>query len=183
MSKKLTRLLAIHSAPAICGIKASNLICCTDDKIDKIIEEIYELNKTYNPKIYFRILKVSGNRFLLLVYKKSVLEGYLFKNENLEFLSKYGYKNCITLDDYLEVLINKLNTSESFPHEIGIFLGYDLSDTIEFLNGNKTPILTGYWKVYSNKDEKELLFNKYTRCRRCVCNLVEKGFNIENFLK
>ena len=183
MSKKLANILAIHSAPAICGIKASNLINCSDSEIDKIILEIEELNKIHNPKIYFRILKVAKNRFLLLVYKKNVLENYLFKKENKEFLKRFGYLESDNVDDYLDILIKRLNECDKFPHEIGIFLGYDLDDTIEFLNGNKNSIMTGYWKVYFNKEEKEEVFNKYTRCRECVCKLVNKGFPIENFMK
>ena len=183
MSRKLARILAIHSAPAICGIKASNLINCSDNEIESIIEEIEELNKIHNPKVYFKILKVFKDRFLLLVYKRDILEKYIFDENNKNFLISLGYRDSDNLDDYLETLIIRLNTNPDFPHEVGIFLGYDLNDIIEFLNGNKNPIMTGYWKVYSNKLEKEKVFNKYTRCKNCVCKLVDKGFPIENFMK
>lgn len=54
MSKTLERLLAIHTAPAICGIKASNLICI--DYSDSLFFEIEELNKKYS-KLRFYVLK------------------------------------------------------------------------------------------------------------------------------
>ncbi|MCR5308314.1 MAG: DUF3793 family protein, partial [bacterium] len=79
-------------------------------------------------------------------------------------------------------LKRRINT-DTFPHEIGVFLGYDLKDTKEFINGNKKPLLKGLWNVYSNKREKEILFEKYNRCRSCVLRLVNKGFSIENFMK
>lgn len=59
MSKALERLLAIHSSPAICGIKASNLICI--DYNESIYKEIEELNRKY-PKLRFYVLKRTDSR-------------------------------------------------------------------------------------------------------------------------
>ena len=71
---------------------------------------------------------------------------------------------------------------DDFPHEIGVFLGYDLDDIKSYIDGKKC-IYVGYWKVYSRLNEKLQIFNKYTKCRECVINLISKGFPIENFMR
>lgn len=65
MSSLLQNILAIHSSPAICGIKAANLI---NLKItDELYEEIEELNRKY-PNLCFYVLKKDG------IYKSFVTD-------------------------------------------------------------------------------------------------------------
>ena len=45
MSKRLAKLLAVHSSPAICGLKASNLI--NIEYSESICSEIDLLNEKY----------------------------------------------------------------------------------------------------------------------------------------
>ncbi len=177
MSILLQNALAIHSSPAICGIKASNLINMKYD--DNIISEIEELNKKY-PRLCFYILKKNNENALVLVYRKNILEKKLFENDNKLFLDSIGY-NTNSVDDMLESLKSRMN-NDSFPHEIGVFLGYDLSDIKSYIDG-KACLYTGYWKVYSNVSEKKRLFDKYTRCKEAVIRMIDKGFPIENFMR
>ena len=177
MSKTLERLLAIHSSPALCGIKPSNLICIDFD--ESIYEEIEELNKKH-PKLCFYILRKEKNRLLILVYRKDIFEKSLTNDECINYLEDIGYDTS-SIDNMLNDLKERLS-EEEFPHEIGVFLGYDLNDIKSFVEGDKC-IYVGYWKVYSNLDEKLKIFNKYTKCRDCVINLVNKGFPIENFMR
>ncbi|MBQ9448874.1 MAG: DUF3793 family protein [Acholeplasmatales bacterium] len=177
MSKTLEKLLAIHSSPALCGIKPSNLISIDFD--ESIYEELEELNRKH-PKLCFYILKKENDKLLILVYRKNVFEKTLSNDECVNYLNDIGY-DVSSIDNMLEDLKNRLYKDE-FPHEIGVFLGYDLDDIKSFVEGEKC-IYVGYWKVYSNLDEKLKIFNKYTRCRDCVMNLVNKGFPIENFMR
>ena len=173
----LERLLAFHASPAICGIKASNLICIDYD--ESIYKEIEELNNTY-PKLCFRVLKKDKSKVLILVYRKNVFERTLLNKDNIRYLKSVGY-DTKSIDSMLEDLKDRLNDNE-FPHEIGVFLGYDLDDIKSFTEGKKC-IYVGYWKVYSKLDEKLEIFNKYTKCRNCVINLIDKGFPIESFMR
>jgi len=182
MCKKLEEKLAMHSAPALCGIKASNLINIKRSDITNLNEEIKMLNKAHNPKIYFHFLKNEGDNSLILVYRKGSLENHLLQEDNKRFLESIGYKRSDDIFEYITELERRINT-DNFPHEIGVFLGYDLKDTLEFIRGNKKPLLKGLWNVYSNKKEKEELFDKYNRCKNCVLRLVNKGFSLENFMK
>lgn len=177
MSTQLQRALAIHSAPALCGIKASNLI--NVDYSDDLFKEIEELNKKFT-NFRFYILKKDKNKVLILIYRKRVLERELNRNSNKEFLKELGY-DVSSIDSMLQCLNGRI-AYDNFPHEIGVFLGYDLSDIKSFIE-NKKCLYTGYWKVYSNLDEKLELFSKYTRCKNCVIKMIDKGFPIENFMK
>ena len=182
MSKILERLLAFHSSPAICGIKASNLICCSLSKIFNLLEEIDEVNKNYNPTIYIKILQIKNDRVLILVYRRSILESCLRDHEKLSFLNSIGYPFTDNIDCLLDYLRYRLNTSTSFPHEIGIFLGYELSDVLGFIN-NKECLYSGPWKIYSNIESKIKLFDKYEKCRTRVLHYIDNGYNINVFMK
>nr|MCR5308362.1 DUF3793 family protein [bacterium] len=92
MCKKLEEKLAYHSAPALCGLKASNLISIKKSDIENLTEEINCLNKAYNPKVCFNCLKNKDNNYLLLVYRKGSLENHLMQEENKKFLESIGYK-------------------------------------------------------------------------------------------
>lgn len=177
MSKVLERLLAIHSAPAICGIKASNLICIDYD--EAIYKEIEELNNSY-PKLRFLVLKRNGSKVLILVYRKKAFERTILSLENKQYLESIGY-DTRSIDTMLNDLKERLKDNE-FPHEIGVFLGYDLDDIKSFIKGEKC-IYVGYWKVYSKLNEKLEIFDKYTKCKECVINLINKGFPIESFMR
>lgn len=177
MSKTLEQLLAMHSSPAICGIKASNLINIKYS--DSIYKEIEELNRKY-PRLCFYILKRDNDKVLVLVYRKKVLERKLFDTDNQNFLKSFGYDTS-SVDAMLSCLKERI-LLDDFPHEIGVFLGYDLSDIKSFIEG-KSCVYVGYWKVYSKLDEKIELFNKYTRCKEVVTKMIDKGYPIENFMR
>ena len=90
MSSLLQKILAIHSSPAICGIKAANLI---NMKItDELYKEIEELNRKY-PNLCFYVLKNDGSSALILIYRKKVLERVLFKKENESFFFLFSSVN------------------------------------------------------------------------------------------
>lgn len=177
MSKTLERLLALHSSPAICGIKASNLICI--DYNEDLFNEIEELNKLYS-KLKFYVLKKTESKVLILVYRKNIFEKTIFNENNIKFLKENGY-DVNSVDSMLKELKLRMNDND-FPHEIGVFLGYDLDDIKSFIEKEKS-IYVGYWQVYSNLNEKLALFNKYTKCRNCVINLINRGYPIENFMR
>ena len=177
MSRFLERVLAFHSSPAICGIKAANLISL--DYYDSLQEEIGELNLKYQ-NISFYILQIKNNKVLILVFRKKVLEKHLFENNKKEFLESLGY-NTSSIDTMLKDLVSRMEL-DVFPHEVGVFLGYSLDDIKAFMEGHEC-LYVGYWKVYSDVEAKKELFERFTRCRNCVTRLVNKGYSLENFMR
>lgn len=181
MSETFTHILAYHSAPAICGIKASNLISISLSELEDIYEQINEFNSKFNPKVYIKILCKKNKRLLILIYRQKTLESCLQNALNKSFLSSLGYPNSDDINVLLTYLQNRLKESNSFPHEIGIFLGYDVEDIKGYIEGVEC-IYSGYWKVYSNLEEKLKLFNSYTKCRDTVCKLLNRGYSIDCFM-
>ena len=181
MGSRLERVLALHCSPALFGIKSSNLINCNLKDYPNLEEDILNLNNEFKDKIGFNILSKENDHILLLVYKIKKLQETIFDSKNHQYLINNGYPNNYNLDDYLNCLKRRVIIN-NFPHEIGVFLGYDLNDIIDFSKGNKKPIHVGYWSVYSNIEEKIKLFNKFTKCREVVTNLVMQGKALESMI-
>ena len=99
----------------------------------------------------------------------------LQKDGVAQFLSEYGYQNT-NLGYALNRLKLRLKENESFPHEIGIFLGYPLGDVIGFiLNEGKNCKCSGCWKVYCNEYETMKLFAQFQKCREIYTHLWNNG--------
>ena len=94
------------------------------------------------------------------------------------FLSGYGYRAFGT-DYAVERLKQRLCTEDSFPHEIGIFLGYPLEDVKGFIeNAGKNAKFTGCWKVYNNECEAIRTFQQYKKCRDVYARLWTQGISV-----
>ncbi len=180
MCKDFEKLLAYHCAPSIFGIKSANLVNIDIDKCKNIEEDILKINMI-DTKVKFRILKKCGNKVLLLTYKEKNLYHQLFEANNYNYLLTYGYPKEKNLDLFLEYLSKRIKLND-FPHEIGVFLGYDLNDIKDYVSGKKECLLTGYWKVYSNPDLKLECFNRFSRCRRAALTLLERGYDFERVI-
>lgn len=179
------QVLAFHCSPALAGIKPSNLVSfCRKDK-DQVFNILNKLNSELNSKqIYFKILCQCPKRILVLVYRKSLLLRHLQTKQVLNYLLDSGYPADASLDLILATLAERITSSSSFPHELGVFLGYPLSDVIGFLtHKGKNYKASGYWKVYDNEQETINLFNRYSRCTTAICKKLEKGFSLVDLFK
>lgn len=169
-------LIAKHCAPALAGIKPSNIVTCQKSLVADIEKEVQRLNEQLNVRdIYIEILCECAERALLMVYRKSVLFKHLNFTLNKGFLMQYGYKSARQIEEYFEILKQRL-TCDNFPHEIGVFLGYPLRDIYCFINHrDEGCILIGDWKVYHNPEEAQKTFCRYRACKRAVTNKVSSG--------
>lgn len=121
--------------------------------------------------------------FLIFIYRKDLLLSYLSKPEINLFLERSGYFACATLPDYIEVLKSHFQCGNSFPHEIGIFLGYPLEDVVGFIeNGGEECKCCGYWKVYGDKERSLDTFKRYDDCREYFEKKRAQGSSIEDIL-
>ena len=182
MSEKFQHTLAYHCAPALLGIKASNLINLNLGKYNTLFTDLKELNTKYKRHFSYSIIKKSNSSILIMVYKPLKLKKYLFDKNNYNYLLQNGYPKMKSLKRYINCLKNRINVCKEFPHEIGIFLGYDLNDVIDFTEGIKPCLFNGVWKVFSNCEEKKKLFIRYSECRNLVIKHLENGKNLKNIL-
>lgn len=165
----MEKMIAYYTAPALAGIKPSNIFSCNKDKVFDIHKQIKNLNTQMNCKdIYFKAINECKKRVLVMVYRKKVLNKYLERPEIKNLLVSYGYPDCDNVDVYLEVLCERLKESE-FPHEIGAFLGYPIHDIYGFIHHkDEGCLLCGEWKVYKNCEDAQKLFKRFSDCRKAV---------------
>lgn len=172
----LEKLIAQHCAPALFGIKPSNIVACQKADVKNIHEKIDDLNKSLNHNdIFIDILCECDRRVLIMVYKKSVLKSHLSNYSNRVFLNKYGYSTDADIKQCLDILKTRLSCN-SFPHEIGVFLGYPLYDIQSFINHrDEGCLLIGEWRVYHNVEKAQKTFKKFKACNKFLKEKVMSG--------
>ena len=172
----IEEIVGYHCAPAIRGIKVANLVA-----IPRVLEaEWLSVVKTYNERLnkkglYFYTLCACPERRLLFVFRRAMLEAYLRRPEVLTFLSEYGYDATASLDEWLARLSERVQYSEQFPHEIGVFLGYPLDDVKAFIRFRGSHYkLCGEWKVYTHRSSAIHAFHSFKMCRDyCQAQLIK----------
>ena len=159
--KCLDCLLVQYCSPALAGIKNSNMFtACVHDRT--CIERYLEYgNRRLNRKgVFLRCLRFRNNKAVILVYRRRNLENSLAKAEVRHFLEANGYETGKGIESCLSHLAQRME-KESFPHEIGVFLGYPLADVKGFIENNgERFLLSKYWKVYSDEDNARTWFHK-----------------------
>ncbi len=170
------RYLIEHCAPTLASLKSASLFCLTKPDVKKLKRQIESWNRDFIQKgIFLTVLKNKNDRALIYVCRKSHLLSDLNKPGVSNFLKKYGY-NVKDIKSTLLRLRERVNSSETFPHEIGVFLGYPLEDVIGFIkNSGQNSICTGCWKVYYNECEALKLFKRYKKCREVYQRLFKQG--------
>lgn len=173
--ESIEHIIGYHCAPAIRGIKVSNLVALPSNMAEQMTSIMNEYNTQFNHKgLYFFELCHCPKRRLVLVFRPRMLESYLRQSHILEFLADYGYQERETLTTWLNRLKERLEMSDAFPHEIGVFLGYPLDDVKAFIQfGGNGYKLCGDWKVYGNTSSAVHAFHCFRICRDyCKSQLV-----------
>lgn len=172
----LEMILAQHCAPALAGIKPSNIAMCKKAECPNLHADVDKLNSQLNGSdIYIEILCECEVRALIMVYRGNVLKKHLTEAKNNAFLAGYGYSEADTIAEFLNILRNRLSC-DSFPHEIGVFLGYPLRDIYSFIKHRNTGcILTGDWRVYHDAEGAKKTFRRFKACKDAVSRKVSDG--------
>lgn len=182
MKRKFEDLLIEHCSPTLAGVKTANLFCYCESNDENIckIAEVWNRNlEKYG--IGLAVIKKCfvSNHYLIYVYRKKALAKDLENVGVKTFLAQNGYESCQEIDDYLLVLSGKLSESDSFPHEIGLFLGYPLNDVIGFIkNKGKNYYFCGFWKVYENPQEAQRCFEQFRKCTEIYKEMYQRGRSI-----
>lgn len=173
-------LLINHCSPTLAGVKTGNMFSCDCDCKNTLTREIRRLNRILVPKGLRVIpLKHSKGRALIYVYRPHKLAGDLTDRLASSLLKQYGYP--LKNSNYCVVeLIRRLDMSEDFPHEIGLFLGYPPEDVNGFIN--ETPQnckYTGMWKVYGDVEKAKKTFARYKKCSEIYSRRWSDGCSLE----
>lgn len=154
-----------YCSPTLAGIKTANLFSL---KV-KSKQEGLDIARTLN-----KAIKAKGLCAIPLRYHKNAMQIYLYRPNKLQkdlsdpiakkILMQKGYP-CANMGKCICKLIQNITCSKTFPHEIGLFLGYPPSDVECFMNHSRTGVqCVGCWKAYSNKEAAENTFANYKNC-------------------
>lgn len=173
-----TEYIVRYCSPTLAGIKIGSLFSCKCEDTRALLEFVETQDRQLSP-LGVRLVLVKHRKGLALIYVYRVrqLEQLLADPEVQSFLRPYGY-----LDFRIEACLTQLKrrlTRDDFPHDIGIFLGYPLSDVRAFIdnNGNNCPCV-GYWKAYTNLLEAQRTFQSYRKCTQIYCQRFLEGTDI-----
>ncbi|GAU75958.1 DUF3793 family protein [Fusibacter sp. 3D3] len=168
--------IAINCAPTILGAKPASLFCVKEksDLIKKFENQQPLIEKVFGVKVFE--LKKSEDHLVLLLYNLKWLDQILSLESHKQFLKSIGYLESISLEGWLSQLSERFKYQ--CPHEIGIFLGYPLSDVQAFIEPKSECLHCGYWKVYSEVDAAKVTFEKYDNAKKEVVLALEAGVNL-----
>ena len=144
----LARRIVSCIAATIAGVKPATVMNLTNGK-NKVFDLWDELGEDLfaGSHIDFWELKRNGKGAIVLFFSRHRPREILRQKEIRKFLETLGYE----VDSESEKLLNILRErfgSNSFPHEIGIFLGIPLKDVQAFMGIVSLPYTrTGMWKI------------------------------------
>ena len=76
----------------------------------------------------------------------------------------------------LTQLSRRLYCSAEFPHEIGVFLGYPLTDVVGFIeNRGRNFTCCGCWKAYGDPNAARRHFAQLSKCTAVYLRLFHSG--------
>ena len=163
-------------SPTLAGLKTANLFrvkLCDETDINA---SLCRLNRSLRKKgIRIVPLKRTQDYALIYLYRPDYLKRDLSDPKAILILENKGY-SCKGAEYCIAQLMKHLQNDETFPHEIGLFLGYPPSDVECFMKSPRDGVeCCGCWKVYSNKKKAENTFMKYKRCTEIYRALSQKG--------
>ncbi|MGM9613681.1 MAG: DUF3793 family protein [Butyricicoccus sp.] len=175
----LERELAHHCAPALCGLKSANLVCFAKREFPELHMLLAEYQKEFARfGICLEMVCSCDRRDLVLVYQPGLLARQLSQKKVRELLRQDGYPTS-SMREQIEHLKFRLAEQQDFPHEIGLFLGYPVSDVLAFQNSRGADCkLCGYWKVYGDVEAARRCFARFDACRAAMTKSLHAGKTI-----
>ena len=167
----LERALIDHGSPTLANMKVGSLFTSSCADATGFRAEFQRVQAALESRgVSLTILRVQQERALVYVYRQETLAALLAQADVQAFLRAMGYGDT-SPDGALAFLRQRLAESPCFPHEIGVFLGYPLSDVIAFMRG--------CWKAYTNECEAMRIFQRYKACRAAYQTLFRAGWPLE----
>ena len=172
--------MAFQCAPLITGIKESNLLNIGQSHYQRMLQILKGSELSAYP------LGINAGRITVFLYHEKRLREFLSDGRVTELLHKIGYAGT-DLKEILPVFRARyqkyLKDKQTFPHEMGLLLGYPPEDVEGFIrNQGKNYLYSGYWKVYDKPHEKIRLFEKYEHSREKLIQLLSYGMKIEEII-
>ena len=176
---KFEQMLAFHSAPTLLGVKCANLFAVKQSELSVTDIESYFHNQKALKGLSVHVMCRCKERVLIYVYHKELLKMWLCDKRVTQFLESCGYDKELSAEEKLGILEERISCG-SFPHEIGIFLGYPVDDVLGFIeNKGANYLFCGFWKVYGDVIGAKKTFDEYVHCRDYLCNNIKHGVELD----
>ena len=175
------RNLIESCSPTLAGIKTANLVNVKYESREQAMEDIREMNRVFRKKgIRVVPLKFGRERTLLYIYRPAYLERDMKDADAEKLLTSLSYP-CGSSGMCVAHLAERFKTSDEFPHEIGVFLGYPSEDVLGFIRHKDTGCkLVGTWKVYGDVEKAKKKFAQFQKCRNIYRDRHASGRSIED---
>lgn len=178
----LTAHLMLECAEVLAGAKPANLISLVN-RTRSCGRNIYHLWQRHHEELATRldglnfiVLQSRERALLLLCYNQTHLEGHLSHAGIRALLQKAGYEAGASGELLLKELCRRIGESDSFPHEIGLFIGYPAKDVAAFMGLVKLPFTCqGPWKIFGNPERSLGLAEQHRCCRQRMGELLASG--------
>lgn len=156
----LIYLICYHAAPTLLGYKPANMICFKNTSKHNMRDAWHRYHHRLNglSSICYFELSDNDDSCNVLFYCSHRLTRILNKPDIRAYL-KRSISGAYTLDTVLREFSKRF--IRRCPHDIGLLLGYPLSDVIAFKEKCDNCLCVGYWKVYSNIKRAQICFALY----------------------
>ena len=170
----LDRAIVNHASPTLARLKLGNLFNYpVSADFDTEFADLQAL--LAGKGVALSVLRETRDKVLVYIYRADELARALRNDGVRRLLKSCGYAR-FDVDGALEALKSRLNDTNGFPHEIGVFLGYPLEDVLGFIeNGGRNCLACGCWKVYANECEALAAFKRYEKCKSVYQRLFASG--------
>ena len=173
-------LIIRHCSPTLAGLKTGNIFSCTYVDSEELRDQLRKWNLLLGDKgLRILPLRRENGRALIYLYRPKRLCNDLHNRMACKLLRERGY--CVDAPARCVMrLIERIQEEASFPHEIGLFLGYPPEDVSGFIENHAEKCkCVGCWKVYGDADAAQRVLQKYRKCTRVYCAQHAKGASIE----
>ena len=180
MQSRFEEYLIDLCAPTLAGIKVGSLFLYITEEDENLHAIINYWNQRLSSKgIRICIVKEREDGGLVYVFRPEMLKGLLNCQDITCFLDSRGFAACGNSEKCIEHLKSCFYNEPSFPHEIGIFLGYPLEDVKVFIeHKGRNSNLCGLWKVYGEPETAKKMFARYKNCFNIYKQRFAKGSDI-----
>ena len=172
-----------NAAPTLAGLKTGSLFTVEYSDKKQILEEIREVNATLAEHgLYALPMRFSDRRVLIYIYRPKSFFRDLADPKVSGMLGEIGYPvdrpgACVS------ELRKRINREQSFPHEVGLFLGYPPEDVYGFINHRDSGCkCVGSWKVYGDENAARKKFEQYRKCTNSYIRRSKNGATLASLL-
>lgn len=177
----LTAHLMLECSETLAGIKPASLVSLVNRQrscgrnLYHLWQEHHDQLPASLPLLRFAVLQKSERAVLLFCYHPEQLETHLAHSGIRVLLGKAGYDTTRDSAGLLDELSRRIESRASFPHEIGLFIGYPAKDVAAFMGMVKLPFTCqGPWKIFGNPEKSLCLAGSFRRTRTMMGSLLEQ---------